>query len=64
MSYSIREEIERNSVGRLGECFEDWLKENQKSLDEPITFRELTEFFEYIETHYVKDGKDYESTTF
>jgi hypothetical protein len=46
---TIEQAIRANSVGRLGECLEDWLKENQKPLDEPITPRELAEFFEYIE---------------
>ncbi len=41
--------IRANSIGRLGECLEDWLKENQKPLDEPITPRELAEFFEYVD---------------
>jgi len=53
---TIEQVIRANSVGRLGECLEDWLKENQKPLDEPITPRELAEFFEYIE-NTLREGR-------
>lgn len=53
---TIEKVIRANSIGRLGEFLYDWLKENQKPLDEPITPRELDEFFEYIE-NTLREGR-------
>ena len=49
MSVLIKQEIGRNGIGRLSELFDEWLKENQKAKDEPLTPYELAEFFEYVD---------------
>ena len=49
MSVLIKQEIERNGIGRLGELFREWLEEKQKAADEPILPYELAEFFEYVD---------------
>ena len=53
---TIEQAIRANSIGRLGECLEDWLKENEKPLDEPILPYELAAFFEYIE-NTLREGR-------
>ena len=49
MNVLIKQEIERNGIGRLGELFREWLEEKQKAADEPILPYELAEFFEYVD---------------
>ena len=49
MSVLIRQEIERNGIGRLGELFREWLEEKQKAADEPILPYELAELYEYVD---------------
>ena len=49
MSVLIRQEIERNSIGRLSELFKEWLEENHKSTTQPIMTYELVSFFEYVD---------------
>ena len=49
MNVLIKQEIGRNSIGRLGELFREWLEENHKSADEPLAPYELAEFFEYVD---------------
>ena len=46
---TIYQAIRNNSIGRLSELFDEWLKENQKAKDEPLTSYELSEFFQYVE---------------
>lgn len=49
MNILSKQEIRRNGIGRLGELFKEWLEENHKPADEPITAYELAEFFEYVD---------------
>ena len=49
MSVLIKQEIERNGIGRLGELFREWLEETQKPADEPVMPFELVSFFEYVD---------------
>lgn len=58
MSVLIKQEIARNSIGRLGELFREWLEEKQKAADEPIMPFELVSFFEYVEMQCGTDGED------
>ena len=46
---TIEQVIRANSVGRLGELFREWLEENHKPADEPLTPYDLSEFFEYVD---------------
>lgn len=49
MSVLIKQEIERNGIGRLCELFRGWLEETQKPADEPVMPFELVSFFEYVD---------------
>lgn len=53
---TIHEVINRNSIGRLSELFDEWLIENHKSIGEPIMAYELVEFFKYVENS-VREGR-------
>ena len=59
MSVLIKQEIGRNGIGRLSELFDEWLKENQKAKDEPLTPYELATLI----MQYGTDGENHERRT-